>query len=96
VRPDTINLLIKEACFLTKIKKIEYKHSWSKLASTRRPMVLSLSLHKEFPAKATKLLSDKQECFQLASIYRLVYYFCMAGLFSYDLAENLLNLKIQL
>jgi hypothetical protein len=23
-------------------------------------MVLSLSLHKEFPAKATKLLSDKQ------------------------------------
>ncbi len=59
-------------------------------------MVLSLSLHKEFPAKATKLLSDKQECFQLASNYRLVYNFRMAAFYSYDLAENLFNLKIQL
>ncbi len=51
-RLTTIDLLIKLACFVTKVSNIfSLKMSRSELVITRRSTVLNLALQKGFPAK---------------------------------------------
>ncbi len=57
---NTVNLLIKVPCFVTKVNNVSIvKSIRSKLVSTRRSIVLSLPLRQGFPGRRKKIVDTK-------------------------------------